>query len=175
MGDNNIIKKVNKKVTENFESVRNVTIALMVFSIIGIAWELIWMVIGFKWTNIMYLVEQVAYAVEGFLFILLILNFKPERLAFFRNLVWYSTVLECLFLIDIIYDIFKLSFAPMGYLYHAMIILTLIWLWAAYVKMKEIDPDYSAELVKAAKEVNAGKDVGWLDGEEAEYMEDDTT
>ncbi len=106
LGDNNPIKKLNAKVTDSYECVRKVTIGLMAFSCIGIAWELIMMIIKFKFTNWLYLVEQLAYAVEGFLFVALIVNYKPERLAFFRKLVLASTIVEALFIIDIVFDIF---------------------------------------------------------------------
>jgi len=39
---------------------------------------------------------------------MLIMNFKPERIAFFRKLIIYTTILELLFLCDMIFDIFKL-------------------------------------------------------------------
>ncbi len=67
----------------------------------------------------------------------------------------------------------------MGYLYHFMIILTIIWLWSAYVKMKEEKPDYTNDLKESLimkKEVKvveeAETNVGWLGGEEEEISEE---
>ena len=140
LADKNYIKTVNDKITQDYSSVRNCTIALMGFTVALIVIEIVTGILTLKVTSFSWILSQAAYSVEGILFLMLIYNYNPGKIAVFRRLVVYSTLLEILFLIKIVFDILKLDFAPMGYLYHLMIIITIIWLWNGYVKMKtEVD------------------------------------
>ena len=70
------------------------------------------------------------------MFTILIFNYRPGRLAYFRKVVLAVTALEFLFIVDIIIDLFRLKISIFRYVYHIMTIFTIIGLWGAYVHMK---------------------------------------
>ena len=131
------VASVNAHVTKDFESVKKYTSFILVICLVLIVDDLWVMVRALGYSDKYAMVIEVFYAVEAVLIVLLLLNYKCEKVALFEKL-WKALLgMEAALVVMMFLKVFKADFDLTGYIYHGIFILCLWWMHKAICMMKD--------------------------------------